>query len=48
MFGLGLPELLVVGGVALVLFGPSKLPEVGKSLGKTVKGFQEVSCRTCS
>ena len=48
LFGLGLPELLVVGGVALVLFGPSKLPEVGKSLGKTVKGFQEVSGRTCS
>eukprot|EP00475_Leptophrys_vorax_P030064 TRINITY_DN4473_c0_g1_i3.p1 TRINITY_DN4473_c0_g1~~TRINITY_DN4473_c0_g1_i3.p1 ORF type:complete len:228 (-),score=5.55 TRINITY_DN4473_c0_g1_i3:401-1084(-) len=43
LFGLGLPELLVVGGVALVLFGPKQLPEVGKGLGRTVKGFQEVS-----
>ena len=32
------PALL--GGVAAVLFGPSKLPELGKSLGKTVKSFQ--------
>mmetsp|Transcript_17496 Transcript_17496/g.43351 ORF Transcript_17496/g.43351 Transcript_17496/m.43351 type:complete len:182 (-) Transcript_17496:770-1315(-) len=41
LFGLGLPELVVIGGVAAVLFGPSKLPELGKSLGKTVKSFQE-------
>jgi len=40
LFGLGLPELVVIGGVAAVLFGPSKLPELGKSLGKTVKSFQ--------
>eukprot|EP00475_Leptophrys_vorax_P030065 TRINITY_DN4473_c0_g1_i4.p1 TRINITY_DN4473_c0_g1~~TRINITY_DN4473_c0_g1_i4.p1 ORF type:complete len:167 (-),score=27.94 TRINITY_DN4473_c0_g1_i4:213-713(-) len=43
LFGLGLPELLVVGGVALVLFGPKQLPEVGKGLGRTVKGFQEAA-----
>lgn len=41
LFGLGLPELVVIGGVAAVLFGPSKLPELGKSLGKTVKSFQD-------
>jgi sec-independent protein translocase protein TatA len=40
LFGLGLPELVVIGGVVAVLFGPSKLPELGKSLGKTVKSFQ--------
>ena len=40
LFGLGLPELVVIGGVAAILFGPSKLPELGKSLGKTVKSFQ--------
>ena len=40
LFGLGLPELVVIGGVAAVLFGPSKLPELGKSLGKSVKSFQ--------
>jgi len=42
LFGLGLPEV-VIGGVAAVLFGPSKLPELGKSLGKTVKSFQEAA-----
>jgi sec-independent protein translocase protein TatA len=40
LFGLGLPELVVIGGVVTVLFGPSKLPELGKSLGKTAKSFQ--------
>lgn len=42
LFGLGVPELVVIAGVAVVLFGPKQLPEVGKSLGKTVKSFQEV------
>merc|ERR550514_1091040 len=40
LFGLGLPEVAVIAGVAAVLFGPSKLPELGKNLGKTVKSFQ--------
>ena len=40
LFGLGLPELVVIGGVAALAFGPAKLPELGKSLGKTVKSFQ--------
>ncbi|CEF96594.1 Sec-independent protein translocase protein TatA/E [Ostreococcus tauri] len=43
LFGLGLPEIVVIGGVAAVLFGPQKLPELGKSLGKTVKSFQEAA-----
>ena len=43
IFGIGLPELLVIFGVALLVFGPKKLPEIGKSLGKTLKGFQEAS-----
>jgi len=33
MFGLGLPEMIVVLVIALVFFGPSKLPSAGKSLG---------------
>ena len=40
LFGLGAGELVVVAGVAVVLFGPTKLPELGKTLGKTVKSFQ--------
>eukprot|EP00239_Pterosperma_sp_CCMP1384_P004475 CAMPEP_0197846730 /NCGR_PEP_ID=MMETSP1438-20131217/4219_1 /TAXON_ID=1461541 /ORGANISM="Pterosperma sp., Strain CCMP1384" /LENGTH=87 /DNA_ID=CAMNT_0043458477 /DNA_START=309 /DNA_END=572 /DNA_ORIENTATION=+ len=43
LFGLGVPELVVVGGVAALLFGPSKLPEIGRGLGKTVKSFQEAA-----
>ncbi|KAL2653318.1 hypothetical protein R1flu_021446 [Riccia fluitans] len=43
IFGLGVPELVVIAGVAAVLFGPKKLPEIGKSLGKTVKSFQQAA-----
>jgi sec-independent protein translocase protein TatA len=41
MFGLGMPELLVIGVIALVLFGPSKLPELGAVIGKSIKGFKK-------
>ncbi len=36
MFGLGLQELLVILVIALVIFGPSKLPQIGSGLGKEV------------
>ena len=42
MFGsLGMPELIVILVVALVVFGPSKLPELGKSLGEAIRGFRK-------
>lgn len=43
LFGLGVPELAVIAGVAAILFGPKQLPEIGKSLGKTVKSFQQAA-----
>jgi sec-independent protein translocase protein TatA len=41
MFGLGWPEVAIIGLVALVIFGPKKIPEVGSALGKTLRGFKE-------
>ncbi|CAL5194615.1 unnamed protein product [Lathyrus oleraceus] len=43
LFGLGVPELVVIAGVAAIVFGPKKLPEVGRSIGKTVKSFQQAA-----
>jgi len=40
MFGIGFSELILILVVALVVFGPDKLPEVGKTMGKTVKEFK--------
>ena len=41
MFGLGFPELIVIFIVALLIFGPSKLPSLGKSLGEAIRGFKK-------
>lgn len=41
MLGLGMPELIVILVIALVVFGPSKLPSLGKSLGEAIQGFKK-------
>lgn len=41
MAGIGLPELFVVLIVALLVFGPSKLPSLGQSLGEAMRGFKK-------
>ncbi len=41
MFGLGWPEVAIILIVALLIFGPKKIPELGSSLGKTLRGFKE-------
>lgn len=38
---LGAPELIVIFLVALIVFGPSKIPEFGKSLGEAIRGFKK-------
>lgn len=40
---IGFQELLVVFGLALLIFGPSKLPEIGKSLGKGIREFKQAT-----
>ncbi len=41
MFGLGVPEMVIIGIVAIVVFGPKRIPELGSALGKTLRGFRE-------
>ena len=41
MFGIGLPELLVIFLVCLLLFGANRLPEIGRSLGEGLREFKK-------
>lgn len=41
MFNLGWTEVIIILGVAIVIFGPKKIPELGGALGKTLRGFKQ-------
>ena len=43
MFNLGMPELILILVIALVVFGPGKLPDVGKALGKGIQEFRRAT-----
>jgi len=48
MGSLGFPEMLVIGVVALLVFGPKRLPEIGAGLGKAIRDFKSAMSETTS
>ncbi len=43
MFGLGVPELVVILVIVLVIFGPKKLPEIGKAVGQSIRELKKAT-----
>jgi sec-independent protein translocase protein TatA len=43
MFGIGMPELIIILVIILIIFGAGKLPEIGAGMGKAIKNFKGVS-----
>ena len=43
MFGIGIPELVIILVIVLVIFGAGKLPEIGGGLGKAIRNFRQAT-----
>jgi sec-independent protein translocase protein TatA len=43
MFGIGIPELLIILVIVLIIFGAGKLPEIGNALGKGIRNFKKAT-----
>jgi sec-independent protein translocase protein TatA len=48
MFGLGTTELLVIGGIIVLIFGAKRLPEIGKGLGGAIREFRKIKSEISS
>ena len=48
MFGLGAPELLLIMGIVIIIFGAGKLPEVGAAMGKSIREFRSATEETAN
>jgi len=43
MFGIGIPELLIILVIVLIIFGANKLPEIGSGMGRAIKNFRKAT-----
>lgn len=43
MFGIGIPELLIIMVIILIIFGAGKLPEIGAGMGKAIRNFKDAT-----
>jgi sec-independent protein translocase protein TatA len=43
MFGIGMPELIIILVIILIIFGAGKLPEIGAGMGKAIKSFKSAT-----